>query len=83
MTHELKILPEYFKAVAEGKKTFEIRRDDRGIKVGDLIVLKEFDAEKRLPTGRWLSAEVTYILRNVPQYGLDTEYCVFSFAVRW
>ena len=28
-THEFKILPEYFKAQAEGKKNFEIRKNDK------------------------------------------------------
>ena len=29
-THNLKILPEFFEAVANGMKTFELRKDDRG-----------------------------------------------------
>ena len=29
MIHELKIYPEYFKAVISGEKTFEIRKNDR------------------------------------------------------
>ncbi|WP_242332135.1 DUF3850 domain-containing protein [Listeria monocytogenes] len=28
-THELKIAPEYFAAVTEGRKTFETRKNDR------------------------------------------------------
>lgn len=43
MIHELKCLPEYFEALASGKKTFEIRKNDRGFKVGDLIALNEFE----------------------------------------
>ena len=27
-THELKIYPKYFEAILDGKKTFEIRKDD-------------------------------------------------------
>lgn len=29
-THSLKIKPEYIEAVRGGRKTFELRRDDRG-----------------------------------------------------
>lgn len=41
MTHELKILPEYFEAVASGCKQFEIRKNDRDYKVGDQLILRE------------------------------------------
>lgn len=56
--HELKITPKYFVSVVEGEKTFEIRKDDRGYKVGDLLHLKEFDRESF--TGKSVLVEVTY-----------------------
>ena len=40
-THFLKVVPEYFEALAEGKKGFEIRKDDRDYKEGDNLVLEE------------------------------------------
>lgn len=60
-THELKILPEYFKAVIEGVKTFEIRLNDRGFKVGDTLVLREFDPKTKCFSGRTRERVVTYI----------------------
>lgn len=39
--HELKILPEYFEAVVSGNKRFEIRKDDRNYKKGDILRLNE------------------------------------------
>lgn len=57
--HELKIEPKYFAPVIEGIKTFEIRKDDRGYKCGDLLHLKEFDGEAF--TGKSVIMEVTYI----------------------
>ena len=43
MVHELKILPEYFEAVDSLHKQFELRKNDRDYKVGDFLLLKEFE----------------------------------------
>jgi hypothetical protein len=40
--HELETWPEPFADVMSGRKRFEIRRDDRGFEVGDIVVLREF-----------------------------------------
>ena len=40
--HDLKILPAYFDDVAKGRKTFELRFDDRGYFKGDLLLLREW-----------------------------------------
>jgi hypothetical protein len=42
MTHDLKTWPEYYKDVAAGVKTFELRRSDRNYQVGDTLLLREF-----------------------------------------
>ena len=44
-THELKIWPQFFEAVADGRKTFEYRKADRDFKFGDTVILKEFVPE--------------------------------------
>ena len=41
--HELKTLPEYFLDICTRSKNFELRKNDRNYKVGDCLVLKEFD----------------------------------------
>jgi len=41
--HEHKILPEFFEAVILGFKTFEIRKNDRDYKVGDIVFLNEME----------------------------------------
>jgi len=56
--HELKTLPQYFGPVVEGIKTFEIRKDDRGYAVGDLLFLKEY--ENGSYTGNAVVKEVIY-----------------------
>lgn len=34
-THELKTWDTYWRALAEGRKTFELRQNDRGFQTGD------------------------------------------------
>lgn len=45
MNHELKIWPQYYRRVADGSKTFEIRDNDRGFQAGDTVRLREWDPE--------------------------------------
>jgi hypothetical protein len=63
-THELKTWPLYFRAVANGSKPFEVRKDDRGFAVGDVLWLREWDPATQEYTGDECRAEVTYVLRD-------------------
>lgn len=77
-THFLKVVPEYFEALAEGKKGFEIRKDDRDYKEGDNLVLEEYNPETREYTGRCLTRKIIYVLRNAEQYGLREGFCILQ-----
>ncbi|EAA0362612.1 DUF3850 domain-containing protein [Listeria monocytogenes] len=57
-THELKILSEYFWDIAEGRKTFEIRKNDRDFQVGDILILREWNNEF---SGFQIAVEVVYM----------------------
>lgn len=61
MTHELKTWPEYFQAVMDGTKTFEIRANDRDFKVGDILSLREWCPRRESFTGFRLERQVTYL----------------------
>lgn len=78
-TVEKKIHKKYFKDVLDGSKNFEIRKDEDDIQVGDLLTLKEWD-EKEGYTGRETTRIVEYVLRNVPEYGLKTGYCIIGLS---
>lgn len=58
--HCLKIRPEYLKEIVAGTKLFEIRQDDRGYRVGDFLILREFSEDVGY-TGAALAVSVTYI----------------------
>jgi len=60
---EKKIWPKYFKLVKSGKKKFELRLADFGIRVGDNLILKEWDPKKKEYTGRKIKKKVKYLLR--------------------
>lgn len=78
--YTLKIRPEYFGPVCTGSKNFEIRQeDDRRYEAGDLVRFAEW-GETCGWTGavtRWVT--ISYVLREVPQYGLKPGYCIFGW----
>jgi hypothetical protein len=74
-SHTLKTLPDYFRAVESGEKTFEIRKNDRDFKVGDILVLEEWTGADF--TGRKISREVTYLLPG-DQFGIADGYCIMG-----
>jgi len=78
MIHDLKIKSEYFQAVWDGRKKAELRKDDRGYKVGDILRLREVDGDEY--TGSELAVRVTHILRDCPEYGLADGYCILSIG---
>jgi hypothetical protein len=80
-THHLKTWPEYFRAVRDGSKTFEARRDDRGFEVGDMLVLEEYDPDGVLADGYSGQTEtrvVTYILRGSEH--MAQGYCILALG---
>lgn len=76
--HELKTWPQYFQAVWDGTKTFEVRRNDRNFQVGDMLVLIEWDPEKDVWTGSGVCKKVSYILDD-PNFVKDG-YVVMGLA---
>jgi ASC-1-like (ASCH) protein len=71
--HKLKILPEYFDAVCSGKKSFEIRKNDRDFCVGDMLLLCEYNPEQGF-TGRVADRKVTYMT----DYAQQKNYVVMA-----
>lgn len=71
-----KILPEYFEAVRNYSKTFELRKDEDNFEVGDTIRLAEWNGREF--TGNVVVRVITYILRDCPEYGLMPGYCILG-----
>lgn len=65
MIHAKKILPEYFDALCDGSKRFEIREEPEGepcFAVGDYLAVNEYEAPQY--TGRCLLFKILYVLRD-------------------
>ena len=77
--HYLKTRSPYFSEVERGIKTFEVRRDDRGFSVGDILVLQEFDIVNKRYTGNMLSRSIVYKLEG-DQFGIEAGYCVLGLG---
>lgn len=73
MIHTLKTDPGPFSSVWVGEKLFELRKDDRGFEVGDILDLR------CRSSGRHITAKVTHLLRGT--YGLPAHLCAMSISV--
>ncbi|NMB69703.1 DUF3850 domain-containing protein [candidate division WWE3 bacterium] len=63
-TIEKKIWSEYFDAVANGNKNFELRLADWEIDIGDVLILKDWNPKTKEYTGRQLERTVTYLIKT-------------------
>ncbi|MEZ9807282.1 DUF3850 domain-containing protein [Vibrio cyclitrophicus] len=67
MIHNVKIKSEYLNAIIDGKKTFEIRKNDRGYRLGDRVRMSDGE--------RYLIVRIKYI----SDYEQKENYIVFAF----
>ena len=85
MKIEKKTQPWSFQRILDGEKTFELRLADWQCRPGDILVLREWDAEKKEYTGRIIEKKITYVLKtkdidfftkkDIEKYGFQ----IFSF----
>lgn len=81
MTHALKTWPKYYQEITSGDKTFELRKFDRPFKVGDTLLLQEFEprTDGYGYTGNEIKKVITHILYNADELGLMKDYAILSF----
>lgn len=73
--HRLKTLPEFFYALHSNAKTFELRRNDRDFRVGDLLYLERWTPMGGF-TGSVIIKRVSYVLEDFE--GLLPGYCILG-----
>jgi hypothetical protein len=76
MTHALKTEEVFFKDIISGAKTFEVRKFDRPFKVGDTLLLQEYNAEKKTYTGEEWNGHIVYLLED-PAY-VKKGFCILG-----
>lgn len=72
--HSVKIGKEFFEDVKNNIKTFELRKNDRNYKVGEILELHEYEAGEE--TGRTCRKLITYMLKEFT--GLQDNYCILG-----
>lgn len=75
-THHLKAVPETFDPIASGLRTFDIRLDDRGFKVGHRIKYHRYDERSPEAVGLTCTKTISYVL-----YGVEEQVTVSRY--RW
>lgn len=72
--HQIRIATTYFEDAESGRKPFELRKNDRNYKEGDILEMMEFKDGRN--TGRTIRKVVTYLLENYS--GLEDGYCIMG-----
>lgn len=82
MIHHLKTIQPYFEHIYDGVKTFEIRKNDRDFRVGDILFLKEYrkyDEPGATYSGREVHARIAYMFTD-RDFGVQPGYCVLGLT---
>lgn len=74
--HDVKLGTTFFDDVKTGRKTFELRKNDRGYKEGDTIVMHEY--KDGTTTGRTIEKKIVYMLEGFT--GLEDGYCILGLG---
>lgn len=79
--HIKKIQEKYFFDILLNNKRFEIRKNDCNYKIGDRVKLVLYKGNDKVGQDNYIIVKITYILKDIPQYGLDKDYCIFGFRI--
>lgn len=77
--HYLKTWPEFFRAVKDERKTFEVRKNDRDFREGDTLVLEEYDPQTGLYSHDQVTRYVTYVLKG-GHFGIAEGFAVLGLT---
>ena len=80
--HEIKIQQEFVVPILDGRKTFEIRLNDRGYKLDDYVRFKPVDEEGNplinYPAAETIKRKLYKITYSISNFGMKDGYIVFG-----
>lgn len=76
MIHRLKTWPALFEAIKTGRKTFDLRENDRNFREGDILNFREWEPRTELYTGREINKKIGFMIQG--EWGLKTRSCAMS-----
>lgn len=81
--HELKSWPEFFVNIVAGRRTHELRFNDRDYRIGDRMLLREYHPVACCYSGATIEVEITSITSQevpcaVSGQGLRPNFCILS-----
>lgn len=84
-THVVKSWPQFFDPIRAGTRRHELRLNDRGYQVDDLLELREYDPVAEAYTGRHFTFLITSITSTevpcaVSMTALHPSFCILSIA---
>ena len=78
MMHEIKLKQDFVEAVSSGRKSFEVRKNDRGYQTGDLIRFIPLDEDGDPNYDSPLYSKLFRITYLLSGWGIEKDYVVFS-----
>lgn len=84
--HELKSWPQCFSRILDGSRRHELRKNDRGFGVGNLLNLREYLVDSGEYTGRECVVEITDLVDSeqpCAAFGtaVSPDYCILSIRL--
>ena len=81
--HELKTVNPFFNLISLGHKTCEVRFNDRGYQIGDILRLIEYNPDSAYDkySGREIDVEVTHVMTSDDFIGVKEGWVVMSIRV--
>lgn len=92
--HTVKTWPTFFEPVWDGRKTFEIRLNDRGYQAGDTVVLREWSRRECTAcqgsdhrddctgySGRTITARIGFTMESTPPRGSQRGFVGNGYVV--
>ena len=90
-THDLKCDPQFFPALVDGSKPFELRENDRDYEVGDMLMLHEYErcgschklhpTSGHCPHGKYTGQSCTRKVTFKTAYAQKTGFLVMGLAI--